>query len=205
MAIAALAIYAIWLVLAFGFRTVVQIRQTGDSGFRGLSRGGGVEAATGVGFAAALLTGFAAPIAALAGLDGVGALSATPVAIVGVVLACTGVAATLAAQMAMGDSWRIGVDPGEHTELVGGGVFATVRNPIYSAMALTALGLALMVPNVLSIIGFCALVVALQLQVRLVEEPHLRRVHGDTYRVYEETVGRFVPGIGCRPSVEAGR
>lgn len=203
MAIAALAIYAIWLVLAFGFRTVVQIRRTGDSGFRGLSRARGVEAVAGVGFVAALLTGFAAPVAALAGLDDVGALAATPVAIVGIVLACTGVGATLVAQGSMGDSWRIGVDPDEQTELVGSGMFATVRNPIFSAMALTALGLALMVPNVLSIIGFCALVVTLQIQVRLVEEPHLRGAHGDAYRIYEEQVGRFVPRIGRRPSAEA--
>ena len=47
---------------------------------------------------------------------------------------------------------------------------------------LTFLGLALVVPNVLSAAMLVAFVVALEIQVRLVEEPYLRRVHGDAYR-----------------------
>ena len=73
----------------------------------------------------------------------------------------------------MGDSWRIGVDPGERTELVTAGPFAVVRNPIFAAMIPTALGLALLVPSVIAIAGFAALVGALELQVRVVEEPYL--------------------------------
>jgi hypothetical protein len=39
-------------------------------------------------------------------------------------------------------------------------------------------------------------VVANELLVRLVEEPHLRRVHGEVYARYTAAVGRFVPGVG---------
>ena len=41
-----------------------------------------------------------------------------------------------------------------------------------------------------------AVVTAQQIQVRLVEEPYLRRVHGDAYRRYAASTGRFLPWIG---------
>jgi protein-S-isoprenylcysteine O-methyltransferase Ste14 len=40
------------------------------------------------------------------------------------------------------------------------------------------------------------LVTSIELQVRCVEEPHLLRAHGDTYRAYTADAGRFVPGVG---------
>src|SRR5262249_17477873 len=103
---------------------------------------------------------------------------------------------TFGAQLAMGSSWRIGVDPEERTELVTDGPFELVRNPIYSAMLPTVFGLVLMVPSVVAISGFLALVVALEMQVRLVEEPYLLGVHGDAYATYAARVGRFVPRLG---------
>jgi protein-S-isoprenylcysteine O-methyltransferase Ste14 len=77
-----------------------------------------------------------------------------------------------------------------------------VRNPIFSAMVLAFLGLALLVPNAAALTGFAALVVALEVQVRLVEEPYLLRAHGARYADYAAWVGRFVPGVG---RVKVGR
>ncbi|MCM0673586.1 isoprenylcysteine carboxylmethyltransferase family protein [Micromonospora phytophila] len=111
-------------------------------------------------------------------------------------MSVTGTAATLAAQLAMGTSWRIGVDPSERTELVTDGAFALARNPIFTAMAASTLGLTLMVPNAVALAALLVLVVALQLQVRAVEEPYLIATHGDDYRRYAARVGRFVPRIG---------
>ena len=65
-------------------------------------------------------------------------------------------------------------------------------------MTMATLGLALCVPNVVSVLTLVALVAALEIQVRLVEEPYLARVHGDGYRRYVATTGRFVPGVGRR-------
>jgi protein-S-isoprenylcysteine O-methyltransferase Ste14 len=118
------------------------------------------------------------------------------VQIVGLALAVAGIVATTAAQMGMGDSWRIGVDPAERTGLVTGGIFALVRNPIFTAMLVTALGLTLMVGNVISLTGLAALFAALEVQVRFVEEPYLRTVHGPDYERYTATAGRFLPGLG---------
>jgi len=98
--------------------------------------------------------------------------------------------------MAMGNSWRIGVDDGETTALVRSGVFGLVRNPIYVGMFVFGLGTTLIAPNAVAIFAYAMAVVVTQLQVRLVEEPYLQKVHGESYRQYASTVGRFVPRVG---------
>lgn len=115
-----------------------------------------------------------------------------------------GLFGTLAAQLTMGDSWRIGVNEHEKTRLVTGGPFAVVRNPIFTAMIPAILGLALLIPNIVALAGFVALVLAVEMQVRLVEEPYLLRTHGEDYSRYASRVGRFVPGIGrLRPTASS--
>ena len=193
----AIGLYVVYLLVAFVVRTVIQVRRTGDSGFRGLSgRPGTAQWWAGVLFAVALVVGAAAPVAGAVGLPTIGWLDQPVVNITGVGLAIAGIALTLAAQFRMGSEWRIGVDDTEQTNLVTDGLFALVRNPIFTAMSLTGLGLTLMVPNIVALVGFVALLVALQLQVRVVEEPYLRRTHPAAYARYEAAVGRFLPGIG---------
>jgi protein-S-isoprenylcysteine O-methyltransferase Ste14 len=207
MTTAALVLYVVALVVLFGVRSWVQQRRTGSAGFHGIS-GTPAEAGWwgGVLFVAAMVLGLAGPLLAVTG-----AVTASPPAVVqvlGLVLALAGFAATLAGQTGMGASWRIGVDPAERTELVTTGVFAYVRNPIFTAMVAAQLGVALMVPTWLSVAALGALVVAVQLQVRAVEEPHLRRVHGAAYIEYASRTGRFLPGIGRLPATStegAGR
>ena len=116
--------------------------------------------------------------------------------LVAAVMAVTGIGLTYAAQVGMGTEWRIGIDRTEVTGLVTSGVFGLVRNPIFTAMIFTAVGFALMVPNAVAIIAVVCLVLAIEMQVRFVEEPHLRRLHGTGYEQYAAEVGRFVPLIG---------
>jgi protein-S-isoprenylcysteine O-methyltransferase Ste14 len=200
MAALALASYAVYLALAFGLRTAVQLRRSGDSGFRGIGGAvGSPEWIAGVLFALALVVGVAAPVLALVDVvEPIEALDRPLAHVAGVVLFVFGLSATLGAQFAMGSSWRIGVDPSESTALVTDGPFGWVRNPIFSAMIPTSLGLALMVPSWVAVAGVVALVTALELQVRVVEEPYLRHAHGGEYAQYEARVGRFVPGFGRR-------
>ncbi len=194
----ALALYVVYGGLTFGVRTLVQIRRTGSSGFHGVGgRPGSAEWFAGVGFVVALAVGFTAPLLALLDVvEPIAALDVTPLHVAGVALAVAGIATTFAAQVAMGTSGRIGVDPGERTALVTTGPFALVRNPIFAAMLPTALGLTLMVPSWIALVGLVGLVLALELQVRAVEEPYLLAVHGDAYATYAARVGRFVPGVG---------
>ena len=70
-------------------------------------------------------------------------------------------------------------------------------------MLATAFGLAAMVPNVLAAVGAAGLMFGLELHVRLVEELYLHRVHGNVYRRYAASAGRFVPGVGSLPAPRA--
>lgn len=197
MTAGALVLYVVYLTVGFVVRTLVQWRRTGDSGWRGISgRFGSPEWWAGVLFAAALVAGVLGPVTALLGLDPISVLDAPPVAWTGAVLAVVGIGATFVTQLAMGSNWRIGVDESERTDLVRSGPFALVRNPIFTAMALTGLGLALMVPNAVALLGWVLLLVALQLQVRVVEEPYLVSTHGTAYTDYARATGRFLPGVG---------
>lgn len=194
MTVAALVLYGAYLSLGFGWRSWIQWRRTGDTGFRGVSgRPGTPEWWAGVLFVGAVVTGALGPVAALVGLDSVAALDAEPLKWVGLTLAVAGIGVILLTQVQMGTNWRIGVDESETTELVSAGLFGLVRNPFFSGTVVTGAGLSLMVPNVVSLLGLALVVVAVELQVRVVEEPHLRQVHGAAYLTYSAWVGRFVP------------
>jgi protein-S-isoprenylcysteine O-methyltransferase Ste14 len=103
---------------------------------------------------------------------------------------------TAHAQTALGASWRGDVDPDARTELVTTGPYRWVRNPIFSWTGATSIGIGLLVPNLLAVAMVAASLASHQVLVRLVEEPYLRRVHGERYIEYARRTGRFLPGIG---------
>jgi protein-S-isoprenylcysteine O-methyltransferase Ste14 len=191
----ALGLLIAYGALAFGLRILIQLLRTGSPGFAGVSRAsspaelsGGGLLVVGIG-----LSVLGTRIDAAAGLesflDGRGHA-------VGVALAVAGIVVTFGSQLAMGNAWRIGVGQGGGTELVTGGPFTLVRNPIYTGMIPFFAGIALLVPNALTIAGAATVLIALELQTRLVEEPHLMRTHGQEYADYAARVGRFVPAVG---------
>jgi protein-S-isoprenylcysteine O-methyltransferase Ste14 len=195
----ALTLWLVFFALAIVGRAALQYRWTGSTGLIGISAAvGSREWFGGVLFALAIAAGVAAPVL---DLDGVVAtydsLDTTGVHVAGIILFGIGLAGTIVAQLAMGASWRVGVDESERTELVTSGPFALVRNPIYTAMIAAFAGLALLVPGPVSFGAVVALIAALEIQTRLVEEPHLRRTHGSSYRDYAARVGRFLPGLGA--------
>jgi protein-S-isoprenylcysteine O-methyltransferase Ste14 len=198
MPIVALVLFGIFGVLGFGWRSWEQRRRTGSTGFRGVSGElGSTEWFAGVGFVVALVAAVLGPVLQLVGVvSPVGILDAEWIHTAGTLIAVIGIVATVYAQLDMGDSWRIGVDPSETTTLVRIGVFGCVRNPIFTAMITFGFGIALVTPNLVAIAGFVLLVVTIELQVRVVEEPYLLTVHGDAYRDYLTSVGRFVRGVG---------
>jgi protein-S-isoprenylcysteine O-methyltransferase Ste14 len=206
MPIVALAGFVLFAVLAFGARSWVHYRRTGRTGFVGLSgRVGSAEWMGGVLFVVALAAALAAPLLQLAGLvTPSAAFEGAAFRAAGLALYAIGMTATLWAQFAMGDSWRIGVDATERTTLVATGPFRWVRNPIFTAMAMATLGLALLVPNVVSVVALLSLLLGLELHVRLVEEPYLTRVHGGDYLRYAAGTGRFLPGVGRLRAIPRG-
>jgi protein-S-isoprenylcysteine O-methyltransferase Ste14 len=197
----ALVLLGLCLALTFGVRTWRQLKHTGSSGFRGLSgRPGSAEWMGGVLFVAALVVGALAPVAEIRAWLSPLFEPARWLATLGVALVVLGSLATFWAQNAMGRSWRIGVDANEKTELIESGPFRWVRNPIFSFLLVTMAGLVLLVPNLLSVVAWLSLLIAIELQVRLVEEPYLLRTHGDRYARYAQRVGRFVPATGKLPA-----
>ncbi len=194
---------ALWLWLAFGtvaigVRVVLHYRRTGSTGLKGASgRPGSLEWLAGVAFVLSILLGVAAPVLALSdAVEPVAALDSDAVHGVGVAIYCVAVALLLVSQHSMGASWRVGVDERERTRLVTGGVFSFARNPIFTAMIAVWTGLALLVPSVVALASVIAIVVSVELQTRLVEEPYLARTHGEAYRDYARRVGRFLPSVG---------
>ena len=198
MPIVALALFGVFAALGFGWRSWEQRRRTGSTGFRGVSgRLGSAEWFAGSGFVAAPAVAVLASILQLLDVAAPVAVLHSPwIQIGGIVVAIVGIFATVYAQLDMGDSWRIGVDPGETTTLVRTGVFGWVRNPIFTAMITFGFGIALVTPNPVALAGFLLLVATIELQVRIIEEPYLLTVHGDDYRSYLTNVGRFMPGVG---------
>lgn len=132
-ALLASVVYVVGLVLAFGVRTWMLRRATGTTGFRGISgRPGTLPWWGGVLFPLALTLGLAAPVLALAGTTPPATLLGPVPVTAGLVISLAGIALVLAAQAAMGASWRIGVDETERTELVTHGLFGRVRNPAFT-------------------------------------------------------------------------
>jgi protein-S-isoprenylcysteine O-methyltransferase Ste14 len=206
MAVTAAALAGIWFLVAFALRIAIQVRRYHDTGVRAnagppLSPGWWARLLF---TTSVVAVGGAVVLRALDIVAPVAALDHPAVAAVGLVLAAVGIGLTFWAQLAMGASWRLGVDPGERTALVTSGPFAVVRNPIFSTMALTALGLILMAPTIAGVVALAAVAVALELQVRAVEEPYLRRVHGPAFATYAARAGRFVPRITRRRAALPG-
>jgi len=194
----ALVGYALFLLTALGLRTAIHLRRTGRTGLvRPSSLAAPAERIGAALFVTALVAAAAAPALQLPGLVEPIVPLDTPLAHgLGLALATIGTGLPLWAPLGMGDSWRIGVDTGERTQLVTHGLFRRVRNPIFTGMLLAAGGLALLTPNPVALLAVLALLVAVEIQVRRVEEPYLLRAHGDSYRRYAATVGRFLPGLG---------
>jgi len=194
----ALALLVLWFCCLFVARTVIQLRKTGSTGMKGFhGRVGSLPWLAGAFASVGLALAPLAPLATIRGWPG-GAILIDNAALhlAGAALVALGITGALAAQLSMGDSWRIGVDDGETTQLVTDGLFRWVRNPIFSFMWVSAAGLVLLVPNALSLSAAALTVLGIELQVRAVEEPYLKRTHGAAYARYTAAVGRFVPGIG---------
>lgn len=178
----------VFLLVAFGVRTLVQVRRTGDAGWRLGRPQSAAEAVARLSIVAGVVT---LGVALATADPGTG-----PIAVFGVALAASSIALVTVAQLQMGSSWRIGVDHGERTALISHGIFAAVRNPIYTGMAAYSMAHVAMTPSPWAVAGAVAMTVGVHVQARLVEEPYLRSVHGAAFVDWAARAGRFLPGLG---------
>ena len=98
----------------------------------------------------------------------------------------------LIAQWQMSDEWRIGVDQNEKTELVTHGLYSRSRNPIYFGIFLYWIGLVGALPNPIILILGLVCWSSIEVIVRKVEEPYLRKLHGSDYERYLEQTNRYL-------------
>lgn len=201
MAIWVLILYGIYFAVGFGVRVWIHRRATGSTGIlkRPLRRYS-VEWVALIVLGVGALLGLAAPFLELAGLskpvislDSVGGHAA------GFGFFAVGLYVLVKSQATMGKSWRVGVDSTEETELVTHGIFSVVRNPIFSSGGLMSLGLTLIMPDALLVASLLFQAIGVEIQVRGVEEPFLRRNHSSEYAAYASQVGRFIPLIRRMP------
>jgi protein-S-isoprenylcysteine O-methyltransferase Ste14 len=114
----------------------------------------------------------------------------------GAAVLAAGAVFALVAQTQMGRSWRAGIDLSNNDALITRGLFGIVRHPFYAGSIAASAGVFLMVPNLVTLAGWAAVLVGCEIDVRLVEEPHLHATRGDAYSDYAERVPRFVPHVG---------
>jgi protein-S-isoprenylcysteine O-methyltransferase Ste14 len=116
---------------------------------------------------------------------------APSISIIGSVLALSGAALVIAAQVQMGRAWRIGVRGGDAPLFISHGLFRFSRNPIFVGMMLVGLACALSAnlwwawAALVVFAGSCAV------QVRI-EEDHLQRRFGAAYHEYRRKVPRWL-------------
>jgi protein-S-isoprenylcysteine O-methyltransferase Ste14 len=120
---------------------------------------------------------------------------APPPTFLGAVVMALGIAITVRAQLDLGASWRVGIDPNATPGLVANGLYAHSRNPIFAGVLVSVLGLAILMPTWISIVALIGSILAIRNQV-LDEEAYLIRSYGGAYESYARRVGRFVPWVG---------
>ena len=198
MAVWVLILYGIYFAVAFGARVWIHRRATGATGIAKLPlKRLSVEWVAAMVLGIGALLGLAAPFLELAELSRpIAALDSAGGHVAGSGMFAVGLAILFQSQLTMGESWRIGVDSTEKTQLVTRGAFSFVRNPIYSAGGLMSLGLILIMPDPLLIASLLVQAAGVEIQVRGVEEPFLKKNHESHYAAYASRVGRFIPLIG---------
>jgi protein-S-isoprenylcysteine O-methyltransferase Ste14 len=184
----ALGMFIVYVAVALVWRSAVHRRSQGDSGSR-------LAATTPTGkVAAGLIT--SAHVVVVLGVVLQGTPAPPAVAVASAVAFAAGLLLVARAQTTMGESWRVGTDPDEWTALVTRGLFGVVRNPIFSGMAVCLVAIAASATSWVAAAGVVLFVAAIEMQVRLVEEPALERLHGASFADYRRTTGRFIPRAG---------
>lgn len=97
----------------------------------------------------------------------------------------------LIAQSHMANSWRIGIDKENRSELVTTGFFSISRNPIFLGIMIANVGLFLALPNAYTLLIISLSTLSINTQIRL-EEGFLKSEFGKDYEDYCKKVRRWI-------------
>jgi len=110
---------------------------------------------------------------------------------VGFILSMLGLIMGFVSQLQMKNSWRLGIDRDESTELVIDGLFSISRNPIYLSLVLSLIGFFLIAPNIGSIIFFFLMTYGINEKIND-EEEFLMEQFGSDFIKYKTKVRRWI-------------
>ena len=110
---------------------------------------------------------------------------------IGWVLLFTSLIVVSIAQTQMANSWRIGIDENNKTELVTKGFFSMSRNPIFLGIMIANVGVFLVLPNAFTLLIISLSTLSINTQIRL-EEAFLEKEHGEKYSNYKQKVRRWI-------------
>ena len=156
-------------------------------------------------FATATLLGLVAPLlVAFDVIDPIALFDAPAVVVVGAALSLLGTALLLASQVEVAALHRTATQGGRPGPVLAtAGLHKRVRHPALTGIVIALAGTLVMVPTVMGVLAAVLMVAAVQVQVRAVRDPHLARLHGETYAEYAARTGRFLPRL--RPGQERPR
>lgn len=111
-------------------------------------------------------------------------------ALIGLILAASGIAVIGAGRRAYGNVARVyGL---KEDLLIETGIYRRTRNPQYLGYVLLLVGSAVASGSLLAFIFAAIFFIVIHLGVVLVEEPHLKRIFGTRYVRYAKQVGRYM-------------
>ena len=113
------------------------------------------------------------------------------VKIIGLILLLTAFAILIIAQLALGNSWRLGIDRIHPGRLVTGDIYSYSRHPIYLFFDLYFFSVFLLSANLVFLMFTVVIALILHLQA-LAEEKFLISIHGTAYRDYISRVGMYI-------------
>lgn len=119
-------------------------------------------------------------------------LNIQPLKIAGVAILIISLLVTRISQMHLKGAWRIGIDSSETKgTLITNGIYKISRNPIAMGMLLGTVGLFMVTPNMVTftIIILVHLIFSIRI---LLEERHLKKLHGDAYENYCKRTRRWI-------------
>lgn len=111
--------------------------------------------------------------------------------IAGLILGHISIIGIVIAQLQMKQSWRIGIDYENKTQLVTWGLFSKSRNPIFLFLIISLIGMFLILPNAITLSVLFAAYLVLHITMRL-EEDFLQKQHGEPYYYYKNQVRRLI-------------
>jgi protein-S-isoprenylcysteine O-methyltransferase Ste14 len=114
--------------------------------------------------------------------------------VLGIALVVAGQAGTYWCYSALGDSWRIGVDRDEKTALAKDGPYRYVRHPIYGFQIIILVGVACLLPTILSLLILSIHIVCVLIKAKD-EEAYLLAVHKSVYKAYCDQTGSLLPKL----------